>query len=159
MGNKKAYDNLSDKYKNNETNPNLFKKGDDRTKEISRKGQEANRKKIKRRKEMREVFETLLDMKLSNETVKNIDKLKSLDEVKTANITTQEAMALSMIMTAMNGGRDGVAAFKAIQETMHDEKDSRTLNVNILNDLDLEDLKKLADIDEDLEEDIDENEE
>lgn len=146
MANRKS--NLPPEYRSKD-NPNKFKKGDERTIAAARKGGKISQEKARKRREMRETLEILLNMQLKKGTVKDVEKLKTLEELSGENVTAQDAILYSMILTAMNGGRDGVAAFKQIAEVMNDKNDATTLDVRILNGLSQDDLKKLADADDD----------
>ena len=152
MANKKnAVDNLPNIYKTSD-NPNCFKKNDERTKEIARKGGRAAQEKLRKKKEMRESLEILLSMNLKKGTAKDTEKIKNLEEMKGQNVTAQDAILYSLILTAMGGGRDGVAAYKAITDTLQTGNDIVTLNTECIDNLSKEEIMKLADMDEDLNE-------
>jgi hypothetical protein len=156
MANKNAYNNLPDEFKT-ANSKNAFKKNDERTKEIARKGGLKAQENARKKREMRESLEILLSMNLKKGAVKDTEKIKNLEELQGQNITAQDAILYSLILTALNGGRDGVAAFKQINEVMTDKNDVTTLDVRVLNGLSTDELKKLADADIDFDDDIDED--
>ena len=131
-------------------NQNL--KGSERAREAGRKGGINSGKAKRKRREMRETLEILLNMPIDKGTCKDIEQLKNLKELKGKNITAQDAIVFALMKTALGGGRDGVAAFKEIQNALSIGNDIATLNIEELNNMNKDELMALADIDEDLEE-------
>lgn len=132
--------------------PKPFEKGSERAREAGRKGGINSGKAKRKRREMRETLEILLNMPIDKGTCKDIEQLKNLKELKGKNITAQDAIVFALMKTALGGGRDGVAAFKEIQNALSIGNDIATLNIEELNNMNKEELMALADIDEDLEE-------
>lgn len=135
-----------------------FETGSERARAAGRKGGKKSGETRRKRREMRETLEILLNMPLDKGALKDIEDLKNLKELKGKNITSQDAIIFALMKTAMGGGRDGIAAYKAILDTLDTGNDIATLNTECLNDLDKEDIKKIADIDEELEEGGDDDE-
>lgn len=129
-----------------------FQTGSERAKNAGRKGGKKSGEARRKRRELRETLEILLNMPMDKGTLKDIDQLKNLKELKGKNITAQDAMVYALLLTAMEGGRDGVAAFKTINETLQQGNDVATLNTEIVNGLTKEEMMILADMDEDLNE-------
>ena len=132
--------------------PKPFEKGSERAREAGRKGGINSGKAKRKRREMRETLEILLNMPIDKGTCKDIEQLKNLKELKGKNITAQDAIVFALMKTALGGGRDGVAAFKEIQNALSIGNDIATLNIEELNNMNKDELMALADIDEDLEE-------
>ena len=130
--------------------PKPFEKGSERAREAGRKGGINSGKAKRKRREMRETLEILLNMPIDKGTCKDIEQLKNLKELKGKNITAQDAIVFALMKTALGGGKDGVAAFKEIQNTLMQGNDVATLNIEVLNGLSKEEIMKLADIDEEL---------
>ena len=137
---------------NQNLKPKPFEKGSERAREAGRKGGINSGKAKRKRREMRETLEILLNMPIDKGTCKDIEQLKNLKELKGKNITAQDAIVFALMKTALGGGRDGVAAFKEIQNALSIGNDIATLNIEELNNMNKDELMALADIDEDLEE-------
>lgn len=137
---------------NQNLKPQPFEKGSERAREAGRKGGINSGKAKRKRREMRETLEILLNMPIDKGTCKDIEQLKNLKELKGKNITAQDAIVFALMKTALGGGRDGVAAFKEIQNALSIGNDIATLNIEELNNMNKDELMALADIDEDLEE-------
>lgn len=135
---------------NQNLKPQPFEKGSERAREAGRKGGINSGKAKRKRREMRETLEMMLSMPLNKGTYKDLEKLKNFAQLKDANVTAQDAIIYALMLTAINGGKDGVAAFKEIQNTLMQGNDVATLNTEVLNGLSKEEIMKLADIDEEL---------
>ena len=135
---------------NQNLKPQPFEKGSERAREAGRKGGVASGIAKRKRREMRETLEMMLSMPLNKGTYKDLEKLKNFAQLKDANVTAQDAIIYALMLTAINGGKDGVAAFKEIQNTLMQGNDVATLNTEVLNGLSKEEIMKLADIDEEL---------
>lgn len=138
---------------NQNLKPILFEKGSERAREAGRKGGYAAAAANKRRREIRETMEILLNMPIKKGQLKDIEQLKCIKDLKDKNITTQDAIVFALIKTALSGGTEGVSAFKEIQNTLNQGNDVATLNVNIIDSMTKDELIKLAEIDEKLSED------
>lgn len=130
-----------------------FKKGDGRASVAGKIGGKKSGEVRRKRREMRETLEIMLNMPLDKGAFKDIEKLKNFQQLKDCNITAQDAIIYALMITAINGGRDGVAAYKEIQNTLQAGNDIATLNTEALSGLNKEEMMKLADMDEELNED------
>lgn len=130
-----------------------FKKGDGRASVAGRIGGKKSGEVRRKRREMRETLEIMLNMPLDKGAFKDIEKLKNFQQLKDCNITAQDAIIYALMITAINGGRDGVAAYKEIQNTLQAGNDIATLNTEALSGLNKDEMMKLADMDEELNED------
>lgn len=139
-------------------NDNLkpFVKGDERTRECGRKGGKASGEARAKRKNMRDTMEIFLSMPMKRGKIKNIEDVKSVADLKDINLTMQDELVLALMKTALMGGRDGVNAFKIINETMESVNDTTLLDYSALDGLSKEEIIDLATMDIDLEEDDDE---
>lgn len=128
---------------------NLIKPSKDLTAEEQRKraskAGKASAKKRRERKEMRETLAMLLSMPLKDNASVSPEEVKSYAALKGKNITVSDAMACSMINSAIKGN---VKAFNAIIGIMGEKPAKEidvTVNTNPFADLTTEELRKLAD--------------
>lgn len=120
-----------------------LKKGDPRTKEIASMGGKKAAENRKRKKDMKQTLEILLNLASEKGESTKVDDIDSLDEMIGKNITTQDAILLSMINLAKKGD---VKAACFIRDTVGDAPNNKVdLNANIdTNQLD-DILKQLSD--------------
>lgn len=71
--------------------------------ELGRKGGKASGVAKRKKKEMRETLEVLLDLNLKNGRHVDVENVKSLAQLKGKNISVQEAIAIAMLQNAMRG--------------------------------------------------------
>lgn len=93
---------------------NLRTPSTDEARAIGKKGGVASGKARREKKLIRETFETLLSMPLDVGKQTGIDEIRSIAEVKGANITVQEAICIKMAQKAMKGD---VRAAEYIRDT------------------------------------------
>lgn len=93
---------------------NLRTPSTDEARAIGKKGGVASGKARRQRRLIRETFEALLSMPLNAGTQVGIEDIRSIAEVKGANITVQEAICIKMAQKAMKGD---VRAAEYIRDT------------------------------------------
>ena len=141
-----------------DTNKNLkpFTKEDSaRAAECGRKGGIKSGETRRKRREMKEALEILMSMPMKKQKCKNIEKVKSFEELENENVSVQDKMLYVMIMTALAGGRDGVNAFKALNEILDKQNSEITLDTNVLDNLSFDEIRNLANLEIEEDEDND----
>lgn len=141
----------------NTDNLKPFTKGDERTRELAKKGGKKSGEARRKRKNMRDTMNIFLSMPMGKGKAKDIETIKSIADLKGINMTMQDALVYSLMMTALGGGKDGTAAFKVIQETIDSVNDNLGFDYSLFDDMSQEEIIALANMDIDLEDD--ENEE
>lgn len=119
-------------------------------KKIASQGGKASAKAKRERKRAREILDIFLSMPLKKRKEADIEKIKAFEELKGKNITVNEAIQLRQVQRALNGD---LASATYIRDTVGD-KPSDNVNVNAevknpFKDLTTEELRKLANSDED----------
>lgn len=114
-------------------NLNLFKEGEERTREMARKGGKASGEARRKRKKLKDSLEIILTMPIDKGKVKELESIKTFKDIGKANINVQDSLLHSLIVTAMMGGKDGNAAMKLIYEILgeQEEPNSTTQVTNI----------------------------
>ena len=116
----------------------------------SSKGGRNGAKTKRERKRANEILNIFLSMPLKKRKEAEIEDIKAFEELKGKNITVNEAIQLKQVRSALNGE---LASATYIRDTVGD-KPSENVNVNAevknpFKDLTTEELKKLANSDED----------
>ena len=73
--------------------------------EIRSKGGKARAKKQKERKTFQEIAKTILGLAMGNGKTANLDKIKSIADLKGMNLTVEEGIILQQAMKALKGDR------------------------------------------------------
>ena len=81
----------------------------ERRAECGRKGGLAKREATRRRKEMRETLEILLEMPLKKGKVYTAEEIKSFADLNGKNITIDQAMMVRLIQKALKGHLNAIA--------------------------------------------------
>ena len=81
----------------------------ERRAECGRKGGLAKREATRRRKEMRETLEILLEMPLKKGKVYTAEEIKSFADLNGKNITIDQAMMVRLIQKALKGDLNAIA--------------------------------------------------
>ena len=105
----------------NEQNLNPFTSEQNREEasKNGRKGGVASGVARRRKRDLKKIFLDILDMPIKEG---EIDKIKSLAELKGANITVEQAMCYAQIKKAMNGDFTAFKAIVTIAELMQKEE-------------------------------------
>ena len=115
-------------------NSNLFKKGDERTRKMARKGGKASGEARRKRKKMKESLEVILTMPLDKGKIKELESIKTFKDIGKANISVQDSLLHSLIVTSIMGGKDGIAATKLIYEILGEQDPVTTQQVTNIYD-------------------------
>lgn len=75
----------------------------------------AKREQKQRRKEMKDTFETLLNMSLKTGKVQTIEEIQAFTKIQGKNITVNEALAVRVTQKALNGD---LKAFEIIRDSI-----------------------------------------
>lgn len=95
--------------------------------ESGRKGGIKSGESRRRKRQMRELLEILMDVPIKKGKKAEIEKIKNLAIVNDLNLTTEQAILLAMINRAMNGD---VNAFTAIRDTLGEKPTDKVESVN-----------------------------
>ena len=104
-------------------NLNLFKEGEERTREMARKGGKASGEARRKRKKLKDSLEIILTMPIDKGKIKELESIKTFKDIGKANINVQDSLLHSLIVTAMMGGKDGNAAMKLIYEILGEQEE------------------------------------
>lgn len=96
-------------------NSNLKPLSTEEARKRGSKGGKASVKARRKKKMLRETFETLLTMPIKDGDIENIEGIKNFAALKDVNISVQEAMAISMLQRAIKGN---VKAAEFIRDTI-----------------------------------------
>ena len=140
----------------NKDNLKPFVVGEERARESGRKGGKKSGEARRKRKNMRDTMEMFLSMPMKKGKEKNLEDVKNVAELNGLNLTLQDEIVFALMKTALMGGKDGVAAFKIINEVMESVNDTTLLDYSSLNSLSKDEIIDLANMDIDLEEEDDE---
>lgn len=97
----------------------MNKRTKEEAKELSRKGGIKSGESRRKKKLLKETLEELLELPLYD---KEIDELKSMQNLNQKNITVQQAIIIGQIQKALKGD---VASFNAIKELLEDKNNLR----------------------------------
>ena len=113
--------------------------------EYGRKGGLKKGENYKRRKELRETLDVLLDMPLRTGRTTNVEKVQAFANLKGKNITVDQAMMVCLIQKALKGDLSAIAM---VRDTIG-EKPTEKVNMdakvtkNPLEDLSSDELREL----------------
>ena len=111
--------------------------------EYGRKGAEKANETKRKRKEMRETLDILLNMPLKKGKVYSAEEIKSFADLKGKNITIDQAMMVCLVQKALKGD---LSAITMIRDTIGEkpaEKVEATVKKNPLDELTADELRKL----------------
>ena len=111
--------------------------------ECGRKGGLAKREATRRRKEMRETLEVLLDMPMKKGKVFSADEIKSFADLNGKNITIDQAMMVKLIQKALKGDLSAIAMVRDTIGEKPVEKVEATVTKNPFDELTADELRKL----------------
>ena len=100
----------------------------ERRAECGRKGGLAKREATRRRKEMRETLEILLDMPMKKGKVYTAEEIKCFADLNGKNITIEQAMMVKLIQKALKGDLNAIAMVRDTIGEKPTEKDEVTKN-------------------------------
>lgn len=113
--------------------------------EYGRKGGLAKGENYKRRKELRETLDVLLDMPLKQGRTTSVEKIQAFANLKGKNITVDQAMMVCLIQKALKGDLSAIAMVrdtigeKPVEKVNMDAKVTK----NPLEDLSSDELREL----------------
>ena len=113
--------------------------------EYGRKGGLKKGENYKRRKELRETLDVLLDMPLRTGRTTNVEKVQAFANLKGKNITVDQAMMVCLIQKALKGDLNAIAM---VRDTIG-EKPTEKVNMdakvtkNPMEDLSVDELREL----------------
>lgn len=105
----------------------LAERTTDEQRNIARKGGIASGKARREKKALRETLEGLLAMPVKNGKAYDINKIKSIADMKGKNITMQEAIIVAMLSKAAKGD---VKAAEFVRDTIG-EKPNNRMNIDV----------------------------
>lgn len=124
-----------------------FSSGDEAAKN-GKKGGRASARKRQERKSLAEALEIALTMPMRSGKVTPIDKVKSFDDVKEANLTVNDRIVVKLVQKAMNGDPKAV---ELIREQIGEAKPLQVeASVRLVDEAKLHDIKKRIDKDPEL---------
>ena len=111
--------------------------------ECGRKGGIAKREATRRRKEMRETLEILLDMPMKKGKVYTADEIKCFADLNGKNITIDQAMMVKLIQKALKGDINAIAMVRDTIGEKPAEKIDATVTKNPFDELTADELREL----------------
>lgn len=124
-----------------------FSSGDEAAKN-GKKGGRASARKRQERKSLAEALEIALTMPMRSGKVTPIDKVKSFDDVKEANLTVNDRIVVKLVQKAMNGDAKAV---ELIREQIGEAKPLQVeASVRLVDEAKLHNIKKRIDKDPEL---------
>ena len=115
----------------------------ERRAECGRKGGIAKREATRRRKEMRETLEILLDMPMKKGKVYTADEIKCFADLNGKNITIDQAMMVKLIQKALKGDLSAIAMVRDTVGEKPVEKIEANVTKNPFDELTADELRKL----------------
>ena len=115
----------------------------ERRAECGRKGGIAKREATRRRKEMRETLEILLDMPMKKGKVYTADEIKCFADLNGKNITIDQAMMVKLIQKALKGDINAIAMVRDTIGEKPAEKIDATVTKNPFDELTADELREL----------------
>lgn len=115
----------------------------ERRAECGRKGGLAKREGTRRRKEMRETLEILLEMPLKKGKVYTAEEIKSFADLNGKNITIDQAMMVKLIQKALKGDINAIAMVRDTVGEKPAEKVEATVTKNPFDELTADELREL----------------
>ena len=115
----------------------------ERRAECGRKGGIAKREATRRRKEMRETLEILLDMPMKKGKVYTADEIKCFADLNGKNITIDQAMMVKLIQKALKGDLNAIAMVRDTVGEKPVEKIEANVTKNPFDELTADELREL----------------
>ena len=117
----------------------------ERRAECGRKGGLAKREATRRRKEMRETLEILLEMPLKKGKVYTAEEIKSFADLNGKNITIDQAMMVRLIQKALKGDLSAIAMVRDTigEKPVENVKVDANVTKNPFDELTADELRKL----------------
>ena len=115
----------------------------ERRAECGRKGGIAKREATRRRKEMRETLEILLDMPMKKGKVYTAEDIKYFADLNGKNITIDQAMMVKLIQKALKGDLSAIAMVRDTVGEKPVEKVEATVTKNPFDELTADELREL----------------
>lgn len=128
----------------NNDNLKPFVAGEERTRELAKKGGKKSGEARRKRRAFKDDLEIMLSLPIDKGKVKELNDIKHFKDIGKANIDVQDSLLHSLIVTAMMGGKDGIAAMKLIYEILGEQEQS-TPTQQITNIYDTSFLKEKTD--------------
>ena len=111
--------------------------------ECGRKGGLAKREATRRRKEMRETLDILLNMPMKKGKVYTAEDIKCFADLKGKNITIDQAMMVCLVQKALKGDLSAIGMVRDTVGEKPAEKVEATVKKNPLDELTADELRKL----------------
>lgn len=111
--------------------------------EWGRKGGLAKREATRRRKEMKETLDILLNMPMKKGKVYTAEDIKCFADLKGKNITIDQAMMVCLIQRALKGDLSAIAMVRDTVGEKPAEKIDATVTKNPFDELTADELRKL----------------
>ena len=111
--------------------------------ECGRKGGLAKREATRRRKEMRETLDILLNMPMKKGKVYDAEDIKCFAELKGKNISIDQAMMVCLIQKALKGDLSAIAMIRDTVGEKPVEKVEATVTKNPFDELTADELREL----------------
>ena len=111
--------------------------------ECGRKGGIAKREATRRRKEMRETLEVLLDMPLKRGKTYSAEEIKSFADMNGKNLTIDQAMMVKLIQKALKGDLNAIAMVRDTIGEKPAEKIEANVTKNPFDELTADELREL----------------
>lgn len=83
-------------------------------KEISRRGGIASYESKKRKKEFKQIAETLLELQTRKGQAANIDAIRNIQELKGKNLNVSEAIMTTVVQKALTGDLDAIRLLQSV---------------------------------------------
>ena len=119
----------------------------ERRAECGRKGGIKNGVNAKKRKEMRETLDILLNMPMKKGRVYSAEEIKSFADLKGKNITIDQAMMVCLVQKALKGDLSAIAMVRDTVGEKPAEKVEATVTKNPFDELTADELRKLIEND------------
>ena len=115
----------------------------ERRAECGRKGGLAKREATRKRKEMRETLDILLNMPMKKGKVYDAEDIKCFAELKGKNISIDQAMMVCLIQKALKGDLSAIAMIRDTVGEKPVEKVEATVTKNPFDELTADELREL----------------
>ena len=115
----------------------------ERRAECGRKGGRAKREATRKRKEMRETLEILLDMPMKKGKVYTAEDIKYFADLNGKNITIDQAMMVCLVQKALKGDLSAIAMVRDTVGEKPVEKVEATVTKNPFDELTADELREL----------------
>ena len=111
--------------------------------ECGRKGGLAKREATRKRKEMRETLDILLNMPMKKGKTYSAEDVKSFADLKGKNITIDQAMMICLVQKALKGDLNAIAMVRDTVGEKPAEKVEATVTKNPFDELTADELREL----------------